>query len=185
MYSVYIFTRLQTKLGVTKFKCIKVSMFCQKVVETVFIWHLVLELIWTWQFGFVYWEDSIFWQGLGIYMMTSSNGNIFRLTGPLWGESAGHRWIPLPKASDAELWFFFDLRLNKRLSKPSRRRWFEKPSRSLWRHCTAYRLAIWWQTRFGDHFTKQFPFVFVVNGRFLLFKSLQNVAYMHKIIVSL
>ena len=30
---------------------------------------------------------------------------------------------------------FFDLRLNKRLSKQSRRRWFETPLRSLWRHC--------------------------------------------------
>ena len=30
---------------------------------------------------------------------------------------------------------FFDLRLNKRLSKQSRRWWFETPSRSLWRHC--------------------------------------------------
>ena len=32
---------------------------------------------------------------------------------------------------------FFDLRLNNRLSKPSRRRWFEAPSRSLWSHPTA------------------------------------------------
>ena len=30
---------------------------------------------------------------------------------------------------------FFDLRLNKRLSKQSRRRWFETPSRTLWCHC--------------------------------------------------
>ena len=30
---------------------------------------------------------------------------------------------------------FFDLRLTKWLSKQSRRRWFERPSRSLWRHC--------------------------------------------------
>ena len=30
---------------------------------------------------------------------------------------------------------FFDLRQNKRLSKQSRLRWFETPSRSLWRHC--------------------------------------------------
>ena len=37
-------------------------------------------------------------------MMTLSNGNLFRVTGPLWGESTGHRWIPLAKASDAELW---------------------------------------------------------------------------------
>ena len=38
--------------------------------------------------------------------MTSSNENNFRVTGPLWGESTGHRWIPLTKASDAELWCF-------------------------------------------------------------------------------
>ena len=33
---------------------------------------------------------------------------------------------------------FFDLRLNKRLSKQSKRRWFKAPARSLWRHydCT-------------------------------------------------
>ena len=30
---------------------------------------------------------------------------------------------------------FFDLRLSKRFSKQSRHRWFEMPSRSLWRHC--------------------------------------------------
>ena len=38
--------------------------------------------------------------------MTSSNGNILRVTGPLCGEFTGHRWIPLTKASDAELWCF-------------------------------------------------------------------------------
>ena len=52
--------------------------------------------------------------------MTAPSGNIFRFTGPLWGESAGHRWITLTKASDAEL-SFYDLWLNKRLSKQSRR----------------------------------------------------------------
>ena len=30
----------------------------------------------------------------------------FRVTGPLCGEFTGHRWIPLTKASDAELWWF-------------------------------------------------------------------------------
>ena len=29
--------------------------------------------------------------------------NIFRVTGPLCGELTGHRWIPVTKASDAEL----------------------------------------------------------------------------------
>ena len=38
------------------------------------------------------------------YMMTSSNGNIFRVTGPLWRESTGYWWITLTKASDVELW---------------------------------------------------------------------------------
>ena len=38
-----------------------------------------------------------------INMMTSSNGNIFRVTGHLYGELTGHRWIPRTKASDAEL----------------------------------------------------------------------------------
>ena len=32
--------------------------------------------------------------------------NIFRVTGPLWVELTGQRWIPLTKASDAELWCF-------------------------------------------------------------------------------
>ena len=51
-------------------------------------------------------------------MMTSSNGNIFRVTGLLCGEFTGYRWIPrtqrpVTRSFDA----FFDLRLNKRLSK--------------------------------------------------------------------
>ena len=41
-----------------------------------------------------------------LFTMTSSNGNIFRVTGLLWGESTGHWWIPITKASDAELWYF-------------------------------------------------------------------------------
>ena len=39
-------------------------------------------------------------------MMTSTNGNIFSVTGPLCGEFTGHRGIPLSKTSDAELWCF-------------------------------------------------------------------------------
>ena len=35
---------------------------------------------------------------------------------------------------------FFDLRLNKRLSKQSRRQWFETTSRTLWRHCNGIAL---------------------------------------------
>ena len=40
------------------------------------------------------------------HMMTSSNGNIFRVTDHMCGEFTGSRWIPPTKASDAELWCF-------------------------------------------------------------------------------
>ena len=57
--------------------------------------------------------------------MTSSNGNIFRVTGLLCGEFTGHRWIPRTKASDA-------FAPEQRFSKQSRRRCFAAPSRPLW-----------------------------------------------------
>ena len=67
-------------------------------------------------------------------MMTSSNGNIFRVTGHLCGEST--RWILRTKASDAELWcFLWSVSEKKRLSKQSWGWWFETLSRPLWRHC--------------------------------------------------
>ena len=42
-------------------------------------------------------------------MMASSNGNIFRVTGPLCGEFTGHRWIPRTKASDVEPYKYDDV----------------------------------------------------------------------------
>ena len=39
-------------------------------------------------------------------VMTSSNGNILRVTGLLCGEFTGHRWIPHTNASYAGLWCF-------------------------------------------------------------------------------
>ena len=65
-------------------------------------------------------------------MMTSWNGNIFRVTGYLCGEFTGLRWIPRTKASDVDV--FFDLRLDKQLGKQSWDWWFETPSCPLWRH---------------------------------------------------
>ena len=67
-----------------------------------------------------------------IFMMTSPNGNIFRVTGHLCGEFIGHTaQRPLTRSFDV----FFDLRLNKRFSKQWRGWWFETPSRPLWCHC--------------------------------------------------
>ena len=40
-------------------------------------------------------------------IVTSSNGNTFRVTGPLPEESTGHRQIPLTRARDAELYFLW------------------------------------------------------------------------------
>ena len=38
-----------------------------------------------------------------LLIMTPSNGNILRVTGPLWGETTDYRWIPFTKTSDADL----------------------------------------------------------------------------------
>ena len=56
----------------------------------------------------------MFQQNLKTCMMTSSNGNIFRVTGSLYGEFTGQGESPPPpkkkkknpKVSDAELWYF-------------------------------------------------------------------------------
>ena len=69
----------------------------------------------------------------GLCMMTSSNGNIICVTGHFVRGIHQSRWIPRTKASDAELWCFLHLRLNKRLSKQPRGWWFETPPLSLWR----------------------------------------------------
>ena len=67
--------------------------------------------------------------------MASSNGNISALlalcagNSPVAGEFSAQR--PATRSFDV----CFDLRLDKRLSKQSKRRWFETPLRSLWRHC--------------------------------------------------
>ena len=68
-------------------------------------------------------------------MMTSSNGNIFRVTGPLCGEFTGPGEFPTQRPVTRSFDVFFDLRLNKRLSKQPWGWWFETLSWSLWRQC--------------------------------------------------
>ena len=82
-------------------------------------------------------------------MMASSNGNIFRVTGPLCGEFTGPSEFPAHRPVTRSFDVFFDLLLNKQLSKQSWGWWFEMLLRPLWRHCNdslCYRL---WR-----HFTK-------------------------------
>ena len=54
---------------------------------------------------------------------------------PVTGEFPAQR--PVTRSFDV----FFDLRLNKRLTKQSWGWWFETPSRPLWRHCNGERLC--------------------------------------------
>ena len=85
---------------------------------------------------------------LNQYMMTSSNGNIFRVTGPLCGEFTGPGEFPTQRPVTRSFDVFFDLRLNKRLSEQPWGWWFETPSWSLWRQCNdhvthVYKVEAW------------------------------------------
>ena len=76
---------------------------------------------------------------LFVTMMTSSHGKKCPRCWPF--ERGIHRWpVNSPHTGQwrVALCAFFDLRLNKRLSKPSRRWWFETPLCSLWRHCNGH-----------------------------------------------
>ena len=75
-----------------------------------------------------------------LVMMTSSNGNIFRVTGHLCGEFTGPGEFPAQRPVTRIFDVFFDLSLNKRLSKQSKGWWFETQSRPLWRHCNVGRM---------------------------------------------
>ena len=68
-------------------------------------------------------------------MMTSSNGNIFRVTGLLCGEFTGRRWIPCKGQWGGALMFSLICTLNKWLSKQWWGWWFETPSGPLWCPC--------------------------------------------------
>ena len=67
-------------------------------------------------------------------MMTSPNENIFRVIGPLCGKFTGPGEFPTQRPVARSFDVFFDLRLNKRLSKQPWGWWFEMPSWSLWRY---------------------------------------------------
>ena len=76
--------------------------------------------------------------------MTSSNGNIFRVTGPLCGEFTGPGEFPTQRPVTRSFDVFFDLRLNKRLNKQSWGWWFETLSRPFGRHRNELPLQVVW-----------------------------------------
>ena len=67
--------------------------------------------------------------------MLSSNGNISRVTSHLCGNSPVIDEFPKQKPVTRSFDVFFDLSLNKRLSKQSWGWWFETPPCLLWCHC--------------------------------------------------
>ena len=72
--------------------------------------------------------------------MTSSNGNIFRVTGHLCGEFTGD---PTQRPVTRSFDLFFDLHPNKWLSKQWWGWWFETLSCPLWRHCNDGNRSRW------------------------------------------
>ena len=75
-------------------------------------------------------------------MMTSSNGNIFRVTGPLRGEFTGPGEFPTQRPVTRSFDVLFDLCLDKRLSKQPWGWWFETSSWSLWRQCNVTKWTV-------------------------------------------
>ena len=84
---------------------------------------------------------SIWWRHHEMHwqpMMTSSNGNIFRVTGLfVQGIHQSPVYFPHKGQRCGALTFFFDLHLIKWLNKQPWGWKCEMPSRSLWHHCNA------------------------------------------------
>ena len=68
------------------------------------------------------------------HMITSSNGGIFCVTGLLSGNSPVIGEFPSQRPVTRSFDVFFNLRLDKRLSKQWRGWWFETPTHPLWRN---------------------------------------------------
>ena len=82
------------------------------------------------------WWPALLHQSASLsFMMTSSNGDISVLPALCAGNSLVTGEFPSQRPVTRNFDVFFDLRMKKRLSKQSRRRWFETPSFSLWCHC--------------------------------------------------
>ena len=90
------------------------NIFIQENVSEYVVCKMAAMLFWPQCELWVNWVDTSHQQSVTsghtcdahFNMMTSSNGNIFRVTGHLCVEFTGDRWIPCTKASDEELWCF-------------------------------------------------------------------------------
>ena len=90
---------------------------------------------------FVTWYILFLTRHICAAMMTSSNWNIYRVNGS----------FPSQRPVTRSFHIFFDLRLNRRFSKESRRRWFETPSRSLCHHRNGVKCITWYKYIYQYH----------------------------------
>ena len=84
----------------------------------------------------------------------------FRVTGLCEGNPPLTGGFPSQRPVTRSFAVFFDLRLNKRLSK-SRHRWFETPSPSFWRHCNESREGV--GRGMSPSSTSIFAFVWIIS----------------------
>ena len=97
-----------------------------QVISTLVCYWFFLTIPQCTRFMFCY--DMLFTHN----MMTESIGSIFPVTGHCEGN---HRWIPLTKASKAELWCFLWPAPAQTVQKTIVTPMIWQPPRSLWRHC--------------------------------------------------
>ena len=97
--------------------------------------------------------------------MTSSNGNIFRVTGPLCGEFTGPGEFPTQRPVTRSFDVYFDLRLNKRLCKQSWGWWFETLLCPLWRHSNGIldKGKGWWSSSTAAVNTIENEYLFLIS----------------------
>ena len=114
-------------------------------------------------------------------MMTSSNGNIFRVTGSLCREFTGRGEFPAQRPVTRSFDVFFDLCPNKRLSKQPWGWWFETPSWSLWRQCNGCRN----DEDFIMSLTHYFPYMIQVRFFFPINYYQKNASWQIQVTITL
>ena len=110
-----------------------------------------------------------------VYMMTSSNGNIFRVAGPVCGEFTGPGEFHAQRPATRSFGVFFQLRLSKRLSKQPRGWWFETPPWSLWRQCNVGGISLLTNGRARLSYCVSYETKISTFGEIRIFNFLRNL----------
>ena len=147
-------------------KCLYIVVFTPSVWLHIFVYSLLTYIYtctylrnpcyWGIWFQHISWNLLLHVCVLTYFQLNSSwwrhrMETFFCVTGPVTGEFPSQR--PVTRCC-----VFFDMCLNKRLSKQSWGRWFETPWRSLWRHCNV-------ESNFSEVWSKTQQFI--ANQRYL------------------